>query len=54
MNTTNKYFPILKAIEELFGYKNHIVQNNMQLAQELEENGMLPMSVQEIKQYVNN
>jgi hypothetical protein len=47
-------FPIIKSLESLFGYKNQIVQNNMQLAQELEERGVLPMSVQEIKQYVIN
>ena len=46
--------PITKAFENLFGYKNQIVQNNIQLAQELEENGMLPMSAQDIKKYVNN
>jgi len=47
-------FPILKSLENIFGYKNQILENNMQLAQELEENGMLPMSAQDIKKYVNN
>ena len=47
-------FPILKAVETLFSYKNEIVENNIQLAQELEEKRMLPKSAQEIKEYVNN
>lgn len=47
-------FPILKSFEYIFGYKNQILENNMQLAKELEEKGMLPLSAQEIKQYVNN
>lgn len=60
MSIKNKYhtkqllFPILKSFEELFGYKNEIVQNNMQLAKELQEKHILPMSAQEIKQYINN
>jgi hypothetical protein len=47
-------FPILKSLENIFGYKNQILENNMQLAKELEEKGMLPLSAQEIKQYVTN
>jgi hypothetical protein len=47
-------FPILKAFENIFGYKNQILENNMQLAKELEEKGMLPLSAQEIKQYATN
>ena len=47
-------FPILKSLENIFGYKNQILENNMQLTKELEEKGMLLMSAQEIKKYVNN
>jgi hypothetical protein len=47
-------FPILKVFETFFGYKNQIVENNIQLAQELEEKRMPPMSGQEIKEYVTN
>lgn len=49
-------FPILDSIKEVLNNNTEldiIAQNNYELAKELEEKNMPPMTAQEIKKYVN-
>ena len=45
-------FPIYESFELLFLYNNDIVENNWELAKELE--GKPPMSAQDVKNYVKS
>jgi hypothetical protein len=54
MSIIKLLFPMLETFESVFGYEDEIVINNFNLAKELDEKGMPPMSGQEIKEYVKN